>query len=611
MPRPTVLVVDREDSRRKELVRGLTSYGYEVVAASGADEGRRFAEGLRPGLIVVEGVLVDAADPFGLRAARPSAEAGVPTAVLFAAEDADELPEGVLAVKDSNLSAATLLLKVRTALVGRDLGLAVDAGLDSLIGELQRWPLFELLPSLQRAVVTGRVELAEGQLFLEDGEVIAARLAGHSGVKAFARLARTADGTFRVVLGPPAVEREIFKDLLTMMAIAIEDQHLYEETRARLPNLSSRLQLVLGPTFFATQFSPSQQRVIEAAQESRTPWHLLDKVEAPDGEVLHDLAQLRRLAVVRLDDPEVEVRIVTDSAADLSGDLAKRLRIRELPLSLIIGRELYRDRVDLAPLQLYRVLASKTAHRHPPRIEPVGREEIAATYRTLVGRSDIVSLHVSGRMSETVTNARATVEKGEDEFRRARGNGAPTIAVVDSMQTSVGLGLLAVAAARMAIRHLHADEIGTRVEAMRSRLHVLLVADGMESLARDGRVGKVRARLAALLGIKPILSVVEGRLVIVDQVRTGKTAHPRVIELLRQRVAPGVPAMVGIAHALAPVWAVRLRNLIQDAFPVSEVIESEIGVSVGTVLGAGAVAVALLQPNAEEEPLVAPVTDSW
>jgi CheY-like chemotaxis protein len=218
MARPTVLVVDREDRRRKELVRGLTSYGYEVVGASGADEGRRFAEGLRPGLLVVEAPLVDAADPFGLRATLPSSDAGVPTTMLFAAEEADDLPPGVLAVKDADVSATTLLLKVRTVLVGGDLGLAVDARLDSLVGNLQTSPLFELLPALQRAVVTGRVEVAEGQLFLEEGEVVAARLAGHSGVKAFARLARTADGTFRVVLGPPTAEREIFKDLLTMFS---------------------------------------------------------------------------------------------------------------------------------------------------------------------------------------------------------------------------------------------------------------------------------------------------------------------------------------------------------------------------------------------------------
>jgi fatty acid-binding protein DegV len=84
-----------------------------------------------------------------------------------------------------------------------------------------------------------------------------------------------------------------------------------------------------------------------------------------------------------------------------------------------------------------------------------------------------------------------------------------------------------------------------------------------------------------------------------------------VIELLRQRLEAGRPVMVCVAHAAAPMAAVRLRNLVQDAFEVSEVFESEIGPSLATVLGVGCVGVALLQPNAEEGPLISPVTDAW
>ena len=611
MPRPTILVVDREESRRKDVARGLTGYGYEVITASGGEEGRRFAEGLSPGLIAAEAGLVDKADWLALRTGSSATEAAPPTVVLFGAQDVADPPEGVLMVSDPDVTAATLLLRIRTALVAAEVGLATDSRLEALVGDLQRWPLFDLLPRLQRAVVTGRVDLGEGRLLLDEGEVVAAQASGHTGVKAFARLARTAEGTFRIVLGPVTSEREVFKDLLSLMAIAIEDQNRVEEARAELPSLSSRLRLAMGPVFFATQFSPSQQRVVEAAQACRTPWHVLDRVAALDGEVLSDLAQLHRLGIVTLEDPEVEVRIVTDSAADLPRELAARLRIHQIPLSVIVGRTLHRDRVDLEPAQLYRLLGSRTAHRHRPHVEPIGTEEIVAVYRAVVGRSDIVSLHVSERLSATVANARAAVEKGGGEFAVLRGDGAPTIEVVDSAQTSVGLGLLAVAAARMAHRHLPAREIRSRIEAMRSRVHTLFVAETLDLPDREGPVGRLRARVGALLGIKPIVAVANGQLAPVDRVRTARTALPRVIELLRQRLEAGRPVMVGVAHAAAPVGAVRLRNLIQDAFEVSEVFESEIGPAVGTVLGVGCVGVALLQPNAEEGPLISPVTDAW
>jgi hypothetical protein len=469
------------------VARGLTGYGYEVITASRGEEGRRFAEGLRPGFIAAEAGLVDQSDLLALRATSSGTEAP-PTVVLFGAQEAADPPEGVLMVSDPDVTAKTLLLRIRTALVAAEVGLATDPRLEALLGDLQRWPLFDLLPRLQRAVVTGRVDLGEGWLLLDEGEVVAARASGHTGVKAFARLARTAEGTFRIVLGPVTTEREVFKDLLSLMAIAIEDQNRVEEARAELPSLSSRVRLAMGPVFFATQFSPSQQRVVEAAPACRTLWHVLDKVTALDGEVLADLAELHRQGIVTLEDPEVEVRIVTESAADLAPELAERLRIHQIPLSVIVGRTLHGDRVDLTPARFYRFLGSRTAHRRHSHVEPIGRGEIVAVYRTVVGRSDVVSLHVSERLSTTVATARAVVEEGGAEFAELRGDGAPVIEVVDSAQTSVGLGLLAVAAARMAHRRLPAREIRSRIEAMRSRVHTVFIAETLDP-GRDPSAG--------------------------------------------------------------------------------------------------------------------------
>jgi CheY-like chemotaxis protein len=69
MARPTVLVVDGDEPRRRELVRGLAGYGYEVVTAASAHEGTRFATGLRPDVVVAEAGMVDDTNPFGVRGA--------------------------------------------------------------------------------------------------------------------------------------------------------------------------------------------------------------------------------------------------------------------------------------------------------------------------------------------------------------------------------------------------------------------------------------------------------------------------------------------------------------------------------------------------------------
>jgi DegV family protein with EDD domain len=179
--------------------------------------------------------------------------------------------------------------------------------------------------------------------------------------------------------------------------------------------------------------------------------------------------------------------------------------------------------------------------------------------------------------------------------------------VVDSGQVSLGLGLLALFAARMAARNETAAEIRRRLLTMAPRIHTLFVVDTLEYLARGGRIGRARALLGGLLGIKPILGVVEGEVAPVDRVRGGRAAHPRILEILKGRIETGRPVIAGVSHGNAPAWADRLEKLVREAFPVSELIQAEVGPVVGTHAGPGVVAVSLFQPAGDEAALIAPL----
>lgn len=597
MARLTVLVVDRQEIRRKELARGLASYAYEVVTAADGDEGQRFAEGLRPDAVVVEAALA------GPVMAAVAGEAG-PLRILL--DDREEAPDAgpgpVVAV--AGLAAEAIVRKVRTALLGRELGIPADARLEALEGNLLALPLLELLPNLRRLVVSGRVLLADGEVALEEGEAVAARAGAVRGAKAFARLARTTFGSFRVLLGPAAVPREIAEDMLSLMALAMEDQTRFAEACGRLPDLASRLRLVIGPAFFATQFTSGQQGVLAGAHGGGTIRDFVDRTPELDGVVLGEIADLRELGLVAFDEPEIRVRVVTDSTADLPPEVAEANRIHVVPLSVLFGKEIYKDGIDLRPAAFYELLQDhKRGH---PQTSPPTKGEFLATYRQVVGRSDVVSVHISEKMSKTVTHARAAVKEGSDDFRTLRGDGAPAMEVVDSLQVSTGLGLLAVIAARLALRRLDASEIRARVEAMRHRIHLLFVVDTLEYLARGGRIGQAQAWFGGLLGIKPILGVVNGEVVPVDRVRGGANAQARLVALLKERVEAGRPVVVGIAHAAAPEWAARLRGLLHGAFEIAELLESEIGPVVGTHVGPGCVGAAVFQPTGDELALLAP-----
>jgi DegV family protein with EDD domain len=163
----------------------------------------------------------------------------------------------------------------------------------------------------------------------------------------------------------------------------------------------------------------------------------------------------------------------------------------------------------------------------------------------------------------------------------------------------------------MAERGLPAHEIRARIEAMRSRLHLLFVVDTLEYLARGGRIGRAQAWLGGRLGVRPILGVADGEVVPVDRVWGQNAAHRRLVELLRERVEVERPVVVAIGHSNAPLLAVRLRSLLQDSFKASEILETQIGPVVGAHVGPGSVGAAVLQPSEDEQALVAPASDAW
>ena len=607
MARPTVLVVDANDVRRKELSHGLAEFGYEVVTAHTAAEGARFATGLCPSIIVAGQELEGFGDASILESLAKEGAASKPALLLLCEGEPSEegIPEEVLQLEVGGLTGAGILRKVHTVLLSLELGLATDARAESLVGELGALPIFDLLPLLQRTVVTGRLLLGESEISLSEGGVVAARAGKVTGDKALARIGRSATGTFRLLRVPPGVERSIEQDLLGLMARAMEDQHRWEEARAKLPDLASRVVLKMGPAFFSTHFTPGQQKILETLQGRPSVWEVVDLVAALDGEVLEELLKLQQMDFVAFEEPEFPVRVVTDSTADLSPEVAARHGIQVVPLAVIFGDEILRDGIDLTPGSFYKMLeARKDVH---PRTNPPSKGEFRALYRSAAVRYELVSLHLSEKLSQTVANARAAFAESQDALDAERGPGRPAVVeIVDSMQVSSGLGLLAVLAARMAQRGLGAREIGARLESMRERVHLLFVVNTLDYLARGGRIGKARAFMGGILGIKPILGVVGGEVAPIDRVRGGKAAQPRLIELIKERVDAERPVMITIAHATAPVWADRLVTLVKQTFPAAEIGMSEIGPVVGTHTGPGTVGAAVFQPNEDEINLLVP-----
>jgi DegV family protein with EDD domain len=602
MSRPSVLVVEPDAARRKEVSNGLAGFGYEVVPAVGAEEGRRYAASLGPGIVVAPAGLARGAD--GTLTERfASADPTAQQTLLLLGRTDDEgrdLPEDVLFLKADGLPPADLVRRIHLVLLGREMGVEPDADLESLVGDLELLPFLELLRATNRAGLTGRIVCAGGDVTLENGEVTAASAGRTRGIKAFLRLSRLDAGPFWVRLRQASgAEREIGQDLTSLIFLALEDRvHDAPDPRAR-----ARLQL--GPTYFETAFTPRQRELLAVLPACVTVGRLLDALPVPDGEILRDLLALREMGIVALEEPEELVRIVTDSTSDLPPEIARAHGIHVVPVLVLFGDRVYHDGVDLKSRELYELLEKGSVH---PRTNPTPKADFQDVYRTLAPLKDIVSVHLSEKLSQTVVHARQAAEEGLPLYQEMRGQAERvSLRVVDTRSVSLGLGMFALFAARMARRGIEPDAIVDRLEAMRERVHVLFVVDTLEYLARGGRIGKARAVMGNLLGIKPILGVVDGEIVPVDRVRGGRAAHPKLVDLLREKVDPSRPVIATVAHAKAPVWADRLRGLLEKSFQVKELLIAEMGPVVVANAGPGTVGVALFQPTEEELGLIGPV----
>ncbi len=602
MARPSVLVVDPEVSRRREISHGLAGFGYEVIPAVGPDEGRRFAASLGPGIVVLSAGLARQLEG-AVGDLFPSPDPASPRTLLIlgdAEEDGRELPEEVLFLKADGLPTADLVRRIHLVLLGREIGVEPDTDLESLVGDLALLPILELLRATNRAGLTGRILSGECELILEDGEVIAATAGRARGVKAFLRLSTLSAGPFWVRLQPVAgTERDVRQDLVSLIFQALEDR-VFEA-----PDLRARARVTLGPAFFETRLTPGQRGLLAALPDCPTVGRLLEALPATDNEILRDLLSLREMGIVILEEPEELVTVVTDSTSDLPLELARAHGIHVVPVLVLFGDRVYHDGVDLKAKEFYELLEKGPL---VPRTNPVPEADFHEAYRALVAKKDIISIHISEKLSQTVVHARKAAEEGLSEYQELRGQPERVaIKVVDSHSASLGLGMLALFAARMARHGISPDAIVDRLEAMRERIHVLFVVDTLDYLARSGRIGKARALLGNILGIKPILGVVDGEIVAVDRVRGGRAAHPKLVDLFRERVDPKQPVVVTVAHAKAPVWADRLRGLIEKSLSVQEVLTGEMGPVVVAHAGPGTVGAAMFQPTEEEMALIAPV----
>ena len=193
------------------------------------------------------------------------------------------------------------------------------------------------------------------------------------------------------------------------------------------------------------------------------------------------------------------VKLVTDSASDLSADIAKELDITVVPLNIQFGNETFKDRVDLSPEEFYDRLVHSPVL---PSTAAPGPGIFADVFDNLAAKySQILGVFVSRKLSATYEAALQGIKLMKRKCE---------VEVVDSTLGIMGEGCLAMEAAKKAKTGADLNELVSLISETIPRIHVRVTLSTLEYLARGGRIGKVQAFLGSMLRMNPILGLKDG-----------------------------------------------------------------------------------------------------
>ena len=271
--------------------------------------------------------------------------------------------------------------------------------------------------------------------------------------------------------------------------------------------------------------------------------------------------------------------VVTDSTAYIPEEALGELQIPIMPLWLIWGDERFRDGVDIDPPTFYQRLRQSAAH--PTTSQPSVGEFVDFFRQVADGTDGIVAVLVTGKLSGTVSSAEAAqAELPELNIR-----------VVDSMTTSMGMGFIALAAARAAAEGASLEQVVAVAQAMRDRVHVLFAVDTLEYLHRGGRISGAKRLLGTALNIKPLLMLQDGIIMPLAQVRTKRRAIARMLEVMETRLGGRPPAEVAVIDIDSPAEGDTLAAQVQERFGVQQVFRTTVSPVIGVHAGPGTVGI--------------------
>lgn len=276
----------------------------------------------------------------------------------------------------------------------------------------------------------------------------------------------------------------------------------------------------------------------------------------------------------------MSIRIITDSTCDIPAAEGQKLGIKIIPLTVSFGDQSFKDGVDLTPTMFYSMLKTSKVMPTTSQIS-VGAFIDAFNDPDIRADDDILVITISSKLSGTYQSA--CIAKNSVEHK--------SITIIDSQSVTYGLALLVRHAAKLRDMGLPLSEIAQQIETVKTRVRIYATFATLKYLHKGGRLSGAGAIAGTVLGIKPVIEVRNGEIVVASKQKGSKAAYRWIGEQIK---------LHGVADHTTPYFLKADAEKEIEEFmgevgrisPIPNAAVKDIGVTVGTHVGNGGVGVA-------------------
>lgn len=277
----------------------------------------------------------------------------------------------------------------------------------------------------------------------------------------------------------------------------------------------------------------------------------------------------------------IAVRIITDSTCDLSKEDIARLDIQAIPLTVQFSGISYLDGIDLTNGQFYDKL--DCCKELPTTSQILPQTFIDAFHPHLDAGDDVVGIFISGEISGTCNSARIAKEELASD----------RLFIVDSRSATMSLALLVSEAAKHRDAGFSAAQIAEHIASLAKKVRFLAAVNTLKYLRMGGRVSAATAVIGEVLGVKPIVSMIDGTVQSIGKAR----GMPAAIKAILQDVLDDLPDLrygVAFSHSCAPELAGKAIACLKEPLHLADWLTCSISSVIGTYAGRGAVGFAYI-----------------